>query len=70
MTQGFLIIGVGKNDGISSAKPQERQTTIASHQYLWSKTLYQRKIMLFYLQDFLVGKAYFNNRCQGHEKYY
>lgn len=66
----FLFISVGKNEGISSAKPQERQDTIAIHQYLWGKTLYQRKIMLLYLQDFLVGKTYFNNRCQGHEKYY
>lgn len=69
MTQGFLILRCWKNDRISSAKPQKRPDTRALHQYLWGKTLYQRKIMLLYLQVFLVGKTYFNNRCRDLEKY-
>lgn len=32
-----------KNEEISSTKPQERQDTMAIHQYLWDKTLCQKR---------------------------
>lgn len=32
-----------KNEEISSARPQERQDMMAIHQYLWGKTLCQKR---------------------------